>query len=330
MEGAALPPTPMRAGDERGTPRFGAFSGELADASLTSLAGPWRRGRLYRLMHGKSWRWGMAGNDRVLVAFALVDASYAANAFVFAVDLAARRVLADRTALGTPLGVHVGDAPNEGTAARFAGGGMRMSLTRPRGEASYRVAIAARGLEVDLALESAGAPSPLVLVAPVPHGAVNVTQKSACLAARGSIAVDGRRYELANGHGGFDYTNGLIARHTAWRWAFATGQDVEGRPFALNLVAGFNEGGTASENVVWSAGAIALVPAVRFAIGAGAPPDEWRIASADGRVDLAFQPVHAHREDRDLVVARSRFLQAAGTFSGSLCGVRVSGVPGVA
>ena len=330
----ALPATPDRAIDSEGAPRFGTYLGPLDAVGIAHLGGEWRRGALYRLKHHKSWRWCMLANAEVMVAFALVDVGYATNAFLFAVDLAARRMLVDRTALGLPrLSVKVGDRPNEGSTARFAAQGLRLTVSRTIGRSAFRVTADARDISIDAELDTVGAPPSLVLIAPVPGGTVNVTEKTGCLEARGTARILGRSHELSGGSGGFDYTNGLLARHTAWRWAFASGRAVDGRRIGLNLVEGFNEAGTSSENVVWSDSTALLVGRAHFRFSPGSPLDAWTVTTDDGAVDLAFTPIGAHREDRDLVLARSHFVQVVGTFDGTLRTptgpVRVSALAGV-
>lgn len=331
---AALLATPTGIADELGAPRFGAYAGELARADLGMLRGSWRRGPVYRLTHHKSWRWYMVASREVLVAFALVDAGFAANGFVLAVDLTERRVLVDRGVLGIPgLSVHVGDHPNEGTRARFAARGMAVRIARPPRSSVFSLAVTADDLSLDAELDVRGAPMPLVLVAPVPGGTINVTQKAAGLAARGVARWNGRDYPLDAGVGGSDYTSGLLAHRTAWRWAFATGRADDGRVVGVNLVQGFNEGDAGSENVVWIADRPSVVGAARFMFDAADLATPWTIVTDDGKVHLTFEPIGQHREDRNLIIARSRFVQVAGTFEGTIDGgtglVRVSGLPGV-
>ncbi len=276
----------------------------------------------------------MVANAEIMVALVLLDAGYATNAFVFAVDLGTRRLLIDRTALGLPrVSVRVGDRPNEGSDARFSAQGLRLAISRGVGQGAFRVQADARDLALDVELEARDAPPSLVLIAPVPGGTVNVTQKTSGLAARGNIRVSGRTYDLAGGFGGFDYTSGLLARHTAWRWAFATGRAADGRRVGLNLVAGFNESGASSENAVWIGEAVASVGRATFEFDSAKPEQPWRITTDDGAVALAFTPIGVHREDRNLVVARSHFAQVAGTFDGSLrtsAGeIAIAALPGV-
>ena len=167
----------------------------------------------------------------------------------------------------------------------------------------------------------------------MPGGTVNVTQKSAGLLARGSVSVADRTYQLDGGFGGFDYTNGLLGRRTMWRWAFATGRAEDGRVVGFNLVQGFNEGDAGTENVVWADGLPTIVGGAHFTFDAVATTSPWRIVTEDGNVDLTFEPIGEHREERNLLVARSHFVQVFGTFQGTLNPgtgpVRVSGLPGV-
>jgi hypothetical protein len=331
----SLPPAPFSAIDERGEPRFGAYAGTTGPVDLTALRGEYARGWFYRLAHLKKWRWVMVATPEVMAAFAIVDVSYAANGFLFAADLAAKRVLTDASALGIPgLTAEVGADPDEGGHERFRAFGLEMAVARERGTPSFRIAVRSKGLALAASLDATVAPRPLTVVAPIEGGVVNVTQKSVGLVAGGSLTAGGRRYSLDGGFGGFDYTHGLLARHTAWRWAFATGKTEDGRLAGFNLIAGFNEAGNRTESAVWVGGSMAPLSRVQFDFDPAATQSPWRIHSQDRRVDLTFEPVGEHREERNLIVADSHFVQAFGTFRGTIDAgsgpARVSAVPGVA
>ncbi len=189
-------------------------------------------------------------------------------------------------------------------------------------------------MEADLELLAAGAPPPLSVVAPVPGGVVNVTQKWAGLLAFGSLEANGRRYVLDGGVGGMDYTHGYLARRTAWRWAFACGRLEDGSPVGLNLVEGFNDAHAgANENALWLRGQLFPLSRARFEWNPDDPLEPWHVTTEEGEVDLSFKPLALHREERDVVVAKSHFVQPVGLFSGRLQvdGLThpVSGVPGV-
>jgi hypothetical protein len=305
--------------DQSGAPRFGTHLASLAVVDFSGLRGAWHRGALYRFTHHKKWLWFMISTRQVAVASAVVDASYAANGFLFAADLETRALRRDRGALGVPwISVGVADRPNEGADARFTWPGLNIRASRKRGSDIYAITARVGDLFLDAELDVRAAPAPLTLVAPVTGGTVNVTQKWAQLPARGTLRLGDRAYSLDGGFGGLDYTNGLLARHTAWRWAFATGQDADGAGVSFNFVSGINDTDAASENVVWVDGTAIPVGRVDFQFDAAATSSPWRIASADGSVDLVFEPIGEHREHRDLGFARSHFVQVLGTFKGTI------------
>jgi hypothetical protein len=135
----------------------------------------------------------------------------------------------------------------------------------------------------------------------------------------GSLWARGRRYVLDGGVGGLDYTHGYLARHTAWRWAFMCGRLDDGNPVGMNLVEGFNEGRTdVNENAVWLDGQVHPVGRARFSWNKADPLDAWTVETLDGAVRLRFVPIGAHREERDLVLVKSHFVQPVGLFSGTL------------
>lgn len=216
------------------------------------------------------------------------------------------------------MSVGVSDRPDEGADARFTWPGLNIRASRKRGSDLYAITARVGDLTLDAELDTKGAPTPLTLVAPVTGGTVNVTQKWAQLPARGTVRIGDRSYSLDGGFGGFDYTNGLLARHTAWRWAFAAGRDAGDGGVAFNLVSGINDTDAASENVVWVDGMAVPVGRIDFQFDAAATSSPWRIASDDGIVDLVFEPIGEHREHRDLGFARSHFVQVLGTFRGTI------------
>jgi hypothetical protein len=81
----------------------------------------------------------------------------------------------------------------------------------------------------------------------------------------------------------------------------------------FNLQSGFNGDG---ENVLWLDGRLIRLAAASFDFDPADPLAPWRIRTADGLVDLAFRPEGARREDTNLGLARSRYVQPVGTFSG--------------
>ncbi|HYG66248.1 MAG TPA: DUF2804 family protein, partial [Anaeromyxobacteraceae bacterium] len=185
-------------------------------------------------------------------------------------------------------------------------------------------------LRLDALLARSGAPAPFTLVAPVPDGGVRATLKAAPLPVTGLLRARGRVFPLDGAFGGVDHTAGVLARETAWRWAFGLGR-AGGSPVAFNLCEGFPgiPAGDPGENALFAAPVPERLPSVTFAFDRERPLAPWRVTSADGAVALDFRPRAVHREDREVAIVRTRFAQVAGEFTGTVGGVAVAELPGV-
>jgi hypothetical protein len=302
---AGLPPAPADAVGDDGQPRFGAYAG-TTEVSWTRLDGPWARNPVWRLLHAKRWHYVSIAGPRVVAALAIVDVGYAANGFVYVFDRAARGLVADRSVLGLP-GLHGEIAAGPLGASRFGRGDTVLEIA-PRG-AGWRVAARVGDLRLEVELDPPAAPT-LCAIARIDDGVANCTHKTVCLPARGHVVCAGVRFDLDGHTGAMDHTNGLLARTTTWRWASAARTDL-----ALNLVQGFNG---PVENVVWHGGGVHPVGAVDFVYDASSTLGTWRIRGRDGALDLTFRPEGERRQNKNLVVAASRYVQPIGVFSGTV------------
>src|SRR5260370_20827123 len=105
--------------------------------------------------------------------------------------------------------------------------------------------------EIDLLLDAERAPPPMTAVAPVGPGRFDLTQKTVLMPAEGEIGAGNARFAVKGQLAGLDYTHGLLARETAWRWAFGMGRQGS-RLVAFNLSEGFLQGD--GENAAFSDG----------------------------------------------------------------------------
>jgi len=339
----SLPPVPNSVATSQGEPRFGKYMGELREVDLGQLKGRWAPAMAARLLKRKRWHYTFAATPEVAAFFAIVDLGYTSSAFAVAVDLKERRPLCDVSFLGAPGPLaEVGDRPGAGLSASFRTLGGRVSARRGEDDERYQ-------LEVDVSrvrtgsLQSflwrgellvAGGPPALTLIAPVEgDGLVNVTQKCGGLLALGSLEAGGKHFRMDGGVGGMDYTQGFLARHTSWRWAFAAGRLADGTPIGLNFAEGFNEGAGDNESVFWVGDRLYSLGRARFEYDPKELLDPWRVTTTDGAVDLRFKPIYVHREEKDLRLVVSHFAQPMGLFEGTVrAGGRtymLSGVPGV-
>jgi Protein of unknown function (DUF2804) len=341
----ALPKVPDQLQDSAGAPRFGTYEGGLDEVRLDGLAEPYGLPFTTRMLRHKKWFYGFAATDEVAVLSAVADLTYTANAFVLAVDLKSKQLLVDEGFLGAPKPlVHVSDRPNGGFAAHYRAPTGRFEIRRPAGDARYHwttelglpLPFRSAPFSLQCDLLTAGGPPPLTVIAPVEGGGtVNVTQKWAGLQCFGSLEHKGRRWTMDGGVGGFDYTHGYLARNTVWRWAFGCGRLGDGTPIGFNLVEGFNETrDDVNENALWVDGQLLPLGRARFTFRRDDPLEPWTMETRDGALNLTFKPIAAHREQKDLILVKSRFVQPVGLYEGSIkVGGKtygISAVPGVA
>jgi len=328
-----LPVAPREPLDETGAPRLGAYAGSLERIDLTPLLGTGVRARWLAATRQKKWQYVLLTSPEVVVALAMVDLTYASNCFCFVVDRARREVLFEKSFLGLPgISASIGAQPGLGAQSSFQAGGAELHFERVSDKYLGTARIGS-ALSLNFTLETASVAPAVTMVVPTRGGILNVSQKWSGLPASGALSLGERHFDLDGGFGGLDYTSGLLGRETVWRWAFGSGLDARGKRIGFNLGEGVNSA-LPGENALWSGEAPAYLPEVRFTFESAAPLAPWRIRSDDGSVDLTFTGAGAHRESRNLLVAKSRFVQVAGEFNGKLRGpggraIEVVGLPGV-
>jgi len=319
-----LPEAPARLVGDDGAPRFGLYAGSVADASfagLKDLPGP-----LQRRLIEKRWQYVLVATPEMMLALAVIDLGYLSSGICAVFDRGSRRLLANENPVLPPICARVGEAPGDGMSARLMGPAIRARIQQTAGRISIQASWA--HADVDLELDANRAPPPLTAIAPVGSpGRFDFTQKTVLLPAEGEVRAGNIRFPVQGQLAGLDYTHGFLARETAWRWAFGGGR-AGSRLVAFNFSDGFLEGD--GENAAWIDGEPVAVGPVQFSFKPEEPRAPWRVHSADGRVDLAFQPEGQRAQAVDLKLISSRYMQPFGTFSGTLCGVPVEGLPGVA
>ena len=317
-----LDPAPTSFLDARtGSPAFGAYSGPIPAVELGRL------GVRDRVARRKRWVWVVLVTDEMWLSLAIVRTGYAATAFAFVYDRAGKRMLLDETVLGPAPFARVADHfHGQGEVARFAMGRSLLALNRRGTTLDVRVKL--HGLDVEATINESSGPPPITAIALLGEGLLNATEKRALLAVRGAVRCGQREMPLAGGTAGYDYTHGLLPRHTQWRWAYALGKTEAGEPFGFNVVQGFVG---EAECAAFLGTEVFPIAEPRFDFELEEPMKTWRLTGKG--IDLAFEPGAIHAQTTNLVVVKSRFVQPVGSFTGTLRvggrDVRVAGLPGV-
>lgn len=301
----ALPPAPARLVHERGIPAFGTYCGQIGQLSWQPLRlPPWLRWQ--RKLHHKRWQYAALAHDAYFIGVAVVDVGWISTAFAYLFDRRQRCLLADFSADGLPLL----SAQLEDRAfgdATFCRRGQRIAFRRA--EQRLELTINTPGLKLAAHLALPSPDQTLAVIAPA-NWQAHATHKSSALTVSGFAEAGGQRFSLDGANASLDASNGLLARETRWCWASAHAPGL-----GFNLQAGYMD---AAENALWLDGELLPVGAARFDYDAANPLAPWHIHTEDGAVDLQFQPEGARAENKNLLIAASRYIQPIGHFSGTL------------
>ena len=327
---AALPAAPARLVDGGG-PRFGIWSGTVADATLGGLRDPWPRG-LARLLMEKKWVYALVASPEAFFCLAIVDAGILHSGFCGVLDRKTGALLLDENPVLPPFCASVADDPGPGLRARLFGPGVRAEVLSTGG-AARTVRISGRWgkASLDLTLDGARAPAPLSVCADLGGQRLDFTQKSPLLAATGTVTIEQRVLRFDGAPAGLDFTHGFLKRRTDWRWAFAAGE-CGGRPVAFNFSEGFLGPGS-PENAVWLDGAPTDAGDVAFSFDPKDPRSPWSLRGAG--LLLEFTPEGQRAQDVNVLgLLASRYVQPFGTFRGHVTApdgarVAIDGLAGV-
>ncbi|HEY0846378.1 MAG TPA: DUF2804 domain-containing protein [Noviherbaspirillum sp.] len=290
--------------DADGQPCFGRFAGPAHRIDWSALAAPYARGRIWRRFHHKRWQYVALCTDEVFCGIAIVDLGWTNTAFAYAFDRRLRREVAGYSQDGLPgLTAQVGHLPQEGSRFRF---GRNRIVFRIEGD-QHQLRLRCGDFDIDARFTPGKAP-PLLAIGPIAGGSVHATQKSPGMPLTGMVRAGGKTYDLTGGVASYDYSNGLLARETSWRWASAHGLDI-----GFNLQAGYFGN---HENVLWLDGRLIPLGSAHFDYTPADPMAPWHVHTDDGLLDLQFMPEGMRREDKNLLIAASRYVQPIGSFSG--------------
>jgi hypothetical protein len=312
---AELPEAPRSPVADDGSIAFGRYRGAMEVVD-------WRRAgpnRLWRFLHWKRWQYAAFVGSDVVGAVAIADVGFATTAFAYVFDRRSRRVLADISNTSTRRSGLVADHVGVGARSRFRQG--ETALAIEHGPGGWTLGVRSPTLVIDATLLDGPSAAMLCAVARVPGGLANCTHKAHGLEVAGAARIGGREISLAGALGSLDHTSGLLARDTSWRWASGTSLDR-----SINLVEGFQE---PLENAMWSRGEITGLPPVTFKRASSDPMSPWQVRSADGSVDLEFRAEGVRSQDKNLVLAISRWIQPIGTWTGTIHGVSIGELSGV-
>lgn len=305
MPSSALPAAPHSLLDARGQPRFGRYQGRIEQLCWHELPLP-RWQRLLRPLRHKRWQYLALAHSDYLIGLAVVDVGWTGAAFAYLFDRRAGRLLADVSAESFPR--HAARVADQAFAdASFTSRALTIHFSRRDGYLAVEVSAPALRLAAHIAIDN----MPPVLAAIAPGDwLAHSTHKSGALQASGFADCQGQRFSLDGAIASLDYSNGLLARETDWRWASAHQAGL-----GFNLQQGYMAD---AENAIWLNQQLLPLDAVQFDYDAQQPLQPWHIYSHDGALDLQFTPEGLRSKNQNLLIATSRYIQVIGRFDGHI------------
>ncbi|RFU36951.1 DUF2804 domain-containing protein [Actinomadura logoneensis] len=288
--------------------------------------------RALRRLRLKEWAGWTLVHPEAWSSMIIQDAHYLASAESYVYD-AATGALREYAATGLGGSARL-PAALYGSRVQFGRRGLRVGydLREEGGLHRIRIEAPASGdtpaLSGDLELDGANATAPLSVSSPLPGGAM-YTHK-AVFPASGELRVGDRvyRFDPDRDLAILDEHHTFLPYRTTWLWgtfAQRTPDGIVGANFARRPTVP----GSEEESCLWLPGAAEPLADVTFTPRSSAPLTPWHVASADGRLDVTFEPVGRKAVKHQLLAASIDYFQLYGTYTGTVGGREVRGVHGV-
>lgn len=306
-----------------GRPHFGLFDDavelNLADyVHRTPMGG--RAGRVSSWLGFKQFQYfGVLAED-LLFGCAVADFRHTAVAFAYVFE-PGRGMLIEHTSRA-PLGVGM-RLSRSAVRGRSRFRGRRFEVELGYEEAPRRKSIRLEldgALSVDASLdESAAAFEPMSICTRIGRNGWVYAHKVAGVPVRGTVRTSDRSWDLESldAFAHHDFSAGYMRRETFWNWACLSGRTKDGTQVGLNVSCGVNET-SFSENCAWIDGKLEPLALCHFEYDWDRPLQPWRITSADGALELDFQPEGQHDERLQLGLVATDFKQIFGVFRGEI------------
>lgn len=262
-----------------------------------------------RRLQRKAWIFSGLITEDFTVGFAIVDAGLIATAFAYVYERKTGLFIEEK--MDKILGFSDEFQPSLQDAWRLDKGNQVWEFMPVKGGYS----ILYSGNKISLKYVLLDNENGMSTIAPAKDRPFHTTYKNMNLPAEVKIKIGNQEHSWTSDCGTIDFSKGYPGRETFWNWASFSGKAESGESFALNLVAGFNDG---LENNAWISGEILPLDIAKFSYKKPISLNECEIVTMDGLSEFRFYPEGKRSEDINLVLFQSRFVQAYGRFEGKI------------
>ena len=181
----------------------------------------------------------------------------------------------------------------------------------------------------ELRLDAARASAPLSVSSTLAPGGRIYTDK-AIFPAEGAIRLGEEtfRFDGARDLAILDEHKSMFPYRTSWLWG-TFGLRTAGGLAGANFAGRASAPGAEEESCIWLPGRCEPLADITFEPESADPLAPWRIRSADGRLDVTFEPDGRKDVRHQLVLFGIDYFQLFGRYRGMLAGTALDGVHGV-
>ena len=278
-----------------------------------------RRSTLAKRLRFNQFQFISLISPELIIGAAIVDLKLVSNAFLYFYHHASDTY--EEFSFLQPLARHtrIDTSPLNGDAV-FRKGNNHFSIQATRIPGVRRLQITLNnGTRVDATIDETTGYQPLALCTRAGYQGWTFTQKSAARVCNGDVHWQGKDYDLKqlDTLAAVDWSAGYMRRETFWNWASLSCRLADGRRLGLNLAAGVNETGF-TENALWLDGRLIKIDMTDFLFDRYHPTHAWAMRSADGIIDLHFEPQGKREEKINALLIASNFKQYFGRYHGEI------------
>ncbi|MCH2022508.1 MAG: DUF2804 domain-containing protein [Saprospiraceae bacterium] len=141
------------------------------------------------------------------------------------------------------------------------------------------------------------------------------TYKNLLLPTQIQLTQKGQKQTFSDLYGGIDFSKGYPPKHTNWNWTSFIGRLEDGTPVGINVVDQFNKN---MENVIWLDTERILIGDVLYSYNKPLTKSEWIVKSVNGNLELKMNPNGSRKENINLKLIKSKFIQVFGAIEGKI------------
>ena len=279
--------------------------------------------RAFQRFRIKRWDYYAIFSPQRFFSATIADLGYAANLFVYTIDLASGEL--HEEGVIAPFGKGVSLPRNSDLGdSNFINTNLKLEFSLHPNQRHLSVNWpgfhAGRGIRAEIDLVERPEFESMNITIPIGKNRFYFNRKINCMPARGSIKY-GELEELLSPAcclGSLDWGRGVWEYKSYWNWASASGFLPDGRTIGLNLGCGFGDLSKAGENAIILNNRIHKLEEVKFDYTSEDYMQPWKFKDAEGRLDLVFTPFKDRMAQTNLGVITSLVHQMFGHYNGAL------------